>query len=254
MWPYSKSSPFVDILSANKTARQINFIKKIITTYFYNKKIIIIDAGCGTGRLTIPLCRLSQVKEIIGFDKSVKMLEIAQKKAAECKSMKIKFIKGDLTKPLLLPKADLVICMYTTFNYLTKDSDIISGLKNIKNYLKGTGLALIDLSNLFYYSFISQPNKPIIKIYKRGSLLIKEVITVEYQISKNIWLHKMKLMVKNKSNQKYTVIKELHKLRYISITEMKYFAKEAGLNIEKIFFDYNFKNLNGHRLIFLLKK
>jgi ubiquinone/menaquinone biosynthesis C-methylase UbiE len=247
--PFSNIASYVDILWHKSLEKQLRFIKYIIKSYF-NKPVSIIDAGCGTGRITYELAKLKEVKNIVGFDNNLNMLKIAQQRSHP----KIKFVKGDLRTYYQSRKVDLILCLYTTFNYLLKDEEIIQTLKNFRKCLKRNGMIVLDLSNLFYQALRTEPHKPIIKIFKWGSLTLKEIIEVHLHINKgqNIWIHEETLIVTEKGGNK-KILKEKHELRFITSTEMKCFAEKSNLKVRKIFLDYNIRK-KGSRLIFLLSK
>ncbi|MBN1156328.1 methyltransferase domain-containing protein [Candidatus Woesearchaeota archaeon] len=61
-----------------------------------NKKIL--DAGCGTGRISIPLSRRFDSLKITGVDKSKEMIEVLKEKIDEQKIKNYDVIKSDLSK------------------------------------------------------------------------------------------------------------------------------------------------------------
>lgn len=247
--PFTKSAPYVDFFWMKYTPIQLNFINQIIKYYFKNKKYVsLIDAGCGTGRLTYPLAHSKFIKKIIGIDISSEMIDFAKKFRFH---PKIEWKNKDFMKYKHKEKVDLIISMYTSFSYILNDKDIIKTLKCFKNNLKPKGLIVLDLPNLFYYAFVTNKDKPIIKKIKKGSLELRQTIRINYDINHNIWVHKEKIEKRIKGKYK-PISKEIHKLRYISVTEMQYFCKKTGLRILKILRNYFLKDQSGHRLIFLL--
>lgn len=59
------------------TIKEVKILSEVIQNNFKNKKIDILDAGCGYGRLSIPLAR--QGHHITGVDLSSQLLEMFKK-------------------------------------------------------------------------------------------------------------------------------------------------------------------------------
>lgn len=75
----------------------IDLFKKISKTVTLQDKIIL-DAGCGTGRISIPLSEEFNSLKVIGIDKSSEMAEVLIEKISKRKLENINVINGDLSK------------------------------------------------------------------------------------------------------------------------------------------------------------
>ena len=75
----------------------INLFKKIAKIVSLQNKIIL-DAGCGTGRISIPLSELFNHVKVIGIDKSGEMIEVLKEKISKKETGNIEIITGDLSK------------------------------------------------------------------------------------------------------------------------------------------------------------
>ncbi len=71
-------------------------IKRIIKSPYNNK--ILLDAGCGTGRVTFPLAQKYKQLKIIGIDKSKEMLSVLKNKVINSKIKNYEIVNGNLTK------------------------------------------------------------------------------------------------------------------------------------------------------------
>lgn len=56
----------------------------------------ILDVGCGTGKLTLDLARMSPLRSVLGIDLSSKMLELARSRAAHEGLANVEFERGDV--------------------------------------------------------------------------------------------------------------------------------------------------------------
>jgi len=122
-------------------------IKKRIKEVFGNTTIHIFDAGCGQGRLSIPLAMDGH--NVTGMDFTYEAIKQA-KKYAEEKDVRIEFIFGDLEKDLAKLSINKFQCVISTeVLYMIKDyEEVISKLTLL---LESGGLMFISLRPRLYY-------------------------------------------------------------------------------------------------------
>jgi len=112
----------------------------------------ILELGCGSGRLLIPLARAGH--QVVGLDNSAAMLALARARlAAEPTAVqkRITLVEADMTKFELTGeygRFPLVIIPYNTFMHLNSQQKMVA-LKRIKPYLRADGRLFIDLINPF---------------------------------------------------------------------------------------------------------
>ena len=123
------------------TKKELSYLKKLL-----RKEQKILDLACGYGRFTIPLAKLGY--RIEGIDITPALIKKAKEEADKSK-LKIKFKIGDMRK---LPYKDnsfnVIICMLSAFQELTKKSDQLKSIKEMLRILKKEGFTLIDLPKL----------------------------------------------------------------------------------------------------------
>jgi len=117
------------------TKREIKFISRFM------KKGRILDLGCGTGRLLLPLYK--QGYEVYGMDISEKMIELAKNKI---KGLPITLVVGDFSKKIPFPdnSFDCIVRMHSSLLHLKK-SDRRRFSKEVERVLKNGGYIIIDL-------------------------------------------------------------------------------------------------------------
>src|SRR5687767_9233407 len=59
----------------------------------------VLDLGCGTGRLTLPLARLGIAAEIVALDRSAPFLERLRGRLAEAGVEGVHVVEGDMRSP-----------------------------------------------------------------------------------------------------------------------------------------------------------
>ena len=104
----------------------------------------ILDIGCGTGNITIPLAKKGYC--MTGMDLSNQMLEEAEKKSEQA-DLDILWKKQDITEELQVDGKmfDAVISTFDVFSHLTDPEDLQFLMQNIKNVLKDEGVLIFDI-------------------------------------------------------------------------------------------------------------
>src|SRR5271163_3397440 len=96
-------------------AQDVNFYREIAATYGGP----ILELGCGTGRITMPLAETGQ--HITGVDISHKMLQRAEQKRAALKleqRERVHLLQGDMTQFDLREQFPLIIIPFRPFQHL----------------------------------------------------------------------------------------------------------------------------------------
>ena len=133
-------------ITAN-TEIELKILREVIDK---NKVKNLLDVGCGSGRIDLPLAEKDKNLNIIALDGSEKLLEQAEKSAKERKIENIKFIKGDLidysNHPDISHKSQEAV-IYTWHSLLEAfgAGNVISSLRSAWLALKEGGVLLFDL-------------------------------------------------------------------------------------------------------------
>ena len=175
--------------------KTINYINNI----FGNKKINILDLGCGSGAISIILSKKTN-SNVFGIDISEKALKVAKNNAKE-NNTNIKFIKNDMLDNIS-DKYDVII---SNPPYISEEENIMDRVKlyepNIALYAPNNGL--------YYYEKILSNIK--------NNLKEKYLIAFEIGITQSSEISKM--IKKYLPNSKYYIEKDLtNRDRYIFIT------------------------------------
>jgi 2-polyprenyl-3-methyl-5-hydroxy-6-metoxy-1,4-benzoquinol methylase len=130
---------------AQGTPGECNFIEKEINS---NKKLKILDIGCGTGRHSIELAKRGYT--VTGIDLSDSLLKRAKEKAAE-QNLKIDFQKQDARDLPFREEFDLVIMLCEgAFPLMETDEMNFKILQNATKTLKPKGkMIFTTLNGLF---------------------------------------------------------------------------------------------------------
>ncbi|MBN2545562.1 MAG: class I SAM-dependent methyltransferase [Spirochaetes bacterium] len=132
------------------TLGECDFIEKELN---YNKKLKILDVGCGTGRHSIELTKRGY--DVTGVDLSDSLLKCAKEKTLE-QNLEINFIKMDARKLDFNSEFDVVIMLCEgSFSLMETDEMNFEILKNIERSLKKPGKFIFTTLNGLFPLFHS---------------------------------------------------------------------------------------------------
>jgi ubiquinone/menaquinone biosynthesis C-methylase UbiE len=106
----------------------------------------VLELGCGTGRVTIPVARTGV--RVIGIDRSVEMLRYARKRATRARlGNRVAWLRGDIRSlPFRQPAPfGLVMAPYGILQSLVSESDLTATLASVSGVLSPGGIFGVDL-------------------------------------------------------------------------------------------------------------
>ncbi len=125
----------------------VDYYEQIFDKFGLSPKLVL-DLGCGTGNVTIPMSLRGY--EMIGLDASQEMLNIAREKA-EQKGQEILFLHQDMTEFELYGTVDAMVSALDGVNYLTEDGDLLAMLKLLHYYLHPGGILIFDINTPYKF-------------------------------------------------------------------------------------------------------
>jgi ubiquinone/menaquinone biosynthesis C-methylase UbiE len=114
----------------------------------------VLELGCGTGRLTLPLARAGH--EVTGIDLSPAMLARAREKlAAETTAVRsrVTLLEGDVRRiALAAPSFDVIVAPFRVLQHVESIADQLDGHSGARRYLRPGGRLVLDVFNPSYRS------------------------------------------------------------------------------------------------------
>lgn len=108
----------------------------------------VLELGCGTGRITLPLAR--QGVDVTGIDASHSMLEVLRAKLAgerEGVRRRTRVIEGDFRTHQIGDRFPLVVIPFRPMQHMYTADDQLSALKNAARHLVDDGVLAFDVFN-----------------------------------------------------------------------------------------------------------
>lgn len=192
----------------------------------------VLDFCCGDGRHTRALARHGY--EVVGFDLSEYLLEQAHQKT---KDKNITYYRYDMREIPFDSEFDIVFNLFTSFGYFPDDAENEKVLHRMAQALRPDGHFVIDYLNPLYIEEHLVPessreveNKHIVERRKiENGFVVKEINITENDQTRQFW----------------------ERVRLYSLEEMKAMLSRAGMEVESVYGDYDFRaySKEGKRMI-----
>jgi len=197
------------------------------------KPVEILDIGCGTGNVTIPLAEMGY--SMTGLDFSPEMLSIAENKARE-KGFSICWLQQDMRKADLGGKRfDLVISMTDSLNYLADCRELGLVFNRVKGLLKPGGWFIFDLNSAYKIREIFGSNV--------FTLLEDDIAYIwenDYDLEAQACNMYITFFVKE-ADGRYRRFSEQHRETGFETADVFELLKDAGFLVEGIFAEGSFE-------------
>lgn len=248
-WNSSKSDIYIelydDLASSLKTKDEIAFYEKNFT-----KSQRLIEFGCGSGRLLIPL--LKKGFNINGLDISKGMLQHLRRKLKQ-KKLTTKIFNKDLTNFSLKSDFDGGILSQRTLNFITTQNGQKKALINISKILKKGAILIINLMPARSKDFLSiQKQLKKTEIFKNSHTGNKVELWESWIPNPSAQTWDLVNEFREKANKFRTEMK----MRTIFVTEMEDLLEKCGYKLLKTLGDWNGKpySVKSKDLIFVARK
>lgn len=226
--------------------------------YFYknlasqtNNKIL--EIGCGTGRITIPIAQDNN--SIIGIDISESMIEVLKNKIKHS-SLDISCLKMNMKNITMQEKFSLVMIPFNGFQSMLNIEDQYECLSSIRDHMESDSNLVLDMFppslNMFDQNHQTWYQvKEIISTNPSKSIMVKH--SSKYMLESQL-IH-TKLMIEEIINCE--IVKTVYKdfsLRYTNRYESEYLFKHAGFKIENLYGNFNLDKFNedSDKMIWIL--
>jgi SAM-dependent methyltransferase len=138
---YSSRPDLYDLMHADVQG-DVRFLEDLAAGL--GDRATILELGCGTGRLLLPLLRAGA--RVVGLDRNPTMLEVARRRVAVYGD-RAQLVEGDMRRFSLAERFDLVVVGLNTFMHLLASREQLDCLEAIKAHTRPGGTLVLDLAN-----------------------------------------------------------------------------------------------------------
>ena len=151
---YDLIAPFYDVTNSEiDYSKWADFIEENIKNEYKNKAELVLDLGCGTGKMTLELAKRGY--DMTAIDYSTEMLNIARTEAEIYSlSERILFLCQDMREFELYGTVDVVVSCLDCINHLTATKDLQKCFSLVHNYLMPDGLFIFDVNGKYKFENI----------------------------------------------------------------------------------------------------
>ena len=225
-------SEYYDLLYRDKNYKaEADYVLSLVDEYNPGAKSLV-DLGCGTGKHAVEFSRRGY--SVTGIELSASMLRIAEEnKKITCAGIEeLKFLPGDISEFKSGEKYDAALALFHVMGYLTSNSVLISGIKNIGRHLNNGGILIFD----FWYgpAVLNQRPEERKKILKGNGLTIKREATPNVLINDNVVEVNYHIEAESDSCGDKLELDEMHSMRYFFLPEIRMLLELNGFEVLKL--------------------
>ncbi len=239
--PYSALAPIYDhVMEHVNYKRWAAYVHKIVSRFQPGSRWVV-DISCGTGMLAAFLTKHGY--RVTGLDSSLPMLKEAQRRGRGSH-----FICADLVSLPLYQKADAIVSLYDSMNYLLEPVLWHNAFADIHRSLNKNGLFIFDVSTLMnskrdFSRYVHRES------FERGGYLRKSSFDRKECIQKNYFEIKLK-------DQPNVIFCEYHQQRIWPLQHVLTFIEASPFKLLAGFKEFSFEPFDEQcqRVHFVLKK
>lgn len=208
-----------------------DFFEKILDREAKARPELVLDLGCGTGKMTLELS--SRGYDMTGIDYSPDMLDVARD-AAEEQGADVLWLCQDMREFELYGTVDLTVSCLDCINHLTRPSDVEKTFKLVHNYLIPDGLFIFDINGKYKFENIYADRSYVME--EQGGVCIWQN---NYDEKKKICDFYITLF-EECDDGRYERYDEEQRERMYTLSEMKRMLEKSNLEFIGAYSDFEF--------------
>ena len=214
----------------------------------------VLELGCGTGRITIPLARAGH--QVWGLDVSEPMLDVFREKAKK-ENKNLQILHGDMRNFKLNQKFKLIFIPFRTFQSLITEDEQKDCLKCCHDHLSNDGLFIVNVFKLLEghldESWV-QPEKTDYETIENGIKIKRTHIRERVDLKNQVIYPKLIYYVTDKDGVTEKYYEHLA-MKYYYADQLKELLQKNGFEVINEFGYYDKCSIEeGGEIIFVCKK
>ncbi len=232
---YDLLAPFYDSVNSDiDYSLWADFIEKIISREFREgKPDLVLDLGCGTGKMTLELAKRGY--DMTGIDYSLEMLDVAKNQAEKLGlGERILWLCQNMCEFELYGTVDVTVSCLDCINHLTDNKSLLRCFDLVHNYLIPEGLFIFDINGRHKFE----------NIYAENSFVMEEdghicVWQNDYNRNNGICDFYITVFEENEDGR-YSRYEEVQSEKMYTLRSIKQLLKKSGFEFIGAYSDYNF--------------
>ena len=230
------SQDYLDLYKHRNSKDAAKIVSLISRTIKLQPNLKVLDLACGNGRHSILFAKKGC--NVLGIDLSEYLISQAKKKLKSdylSHFNKLKFEIRDMRNINHIGGFDLVVNLFSSFGYFSRDKDNTKVVKSVYDALKPGGY--------FFFDFLNK-NYTIKKLVPFDIKQLQSGVVLQIRQIKKGFVQKDIIIFKNIGGSRETFSHFTEKVRMYSLIELRKMFSEHNLKITKIFGDYFGKSFN----------
>ncbi|MBN2222265.1 MAG: class I SAM-dependent methyltransferase [Vallitaleaceae bacterium] len=225
----------------------VEFIQDIIDEQIQEAQLVL-DLGCGTGNITIPLAEAGY--QMIGIDLSENMLMLAREKSIS-KDLDILYLHQDMTEFELYGTVDVVVAACDSLNYISDEESLLKVFSLVDNYLNLGGVFIFDMNTR--YRFEEQYRDTTFSLVEEEYAYIWNNTFFE---ETGMNLYEITFFIRDDEADHYSRFDEFHEEFTYSYETIETLLNKAGLELVNAYDNYTKEKAHdtSERITFVVKK
>jgi SAM-dependent methyltransferase len=201
---------------------------------------VVLELGCGTGRLTLPLARAGH--RVIGLDQSPAMLDRARTKLAtepEEVGRRVTLLAGDVRDAGFTPPAtpDLVIAPFRVLQHFPSIDDQLAVFALARRAVRAGGRFVLDVFNPAYPMMTTDRSAEVEDVAERplddGRTVRRTVRIVAVHWAEQV--SDVELIYHVRSADRTERVVQAFQMRFFTPAELVHLAARAGFRLEAMY-------------------
>jgi SAM-dependent methyltransferase len=208
----------------------------------------VLELGCGTGRLTLPLARAGH--RVIGVDLSPAMLTRARAKLAgepdEVRG-RVTLLEGDVRDAGFTPPSvpDLVIAPFRVLQHLTSIADQLSMLALARRSVRAGGRLVLDVFNPAYAAMTRDRSAEVEDVAEHpigdGRMMRRTVRVTAVHWAEQV--SDVEIIYHVRTGEHTERVVQAFAMRWFTPAELRHLVARAGFQLEAIYGDFDRRQL-----------
>ena len=207
---------------------EVDLLDGIFRRYARRPVRDVLDLGCGTGNHALRLA--AKGYRLLGIDRSMDMLEVAQHKSPG-QLQNVRFEQADIRRLNLSARLDAVLMMFGVLGYQLEDADVLDALRGARRHLRPDGLLVFDV--WYGPAVLAQGTQERVRTIRQNGTIWKRKSSGTLEPKRNLCHVEFDLQ-RMEGGRVLTETKECHAVRYFFPEEIGRFLDSTGFRLLRL--------------------